>query len=169
MKKMRIWAILLLVAAVAGAAYYLGVKSVTSPPAAGGTDAVSDTGVSGVAIPPNVPAAPVPELEADVKEAAAGGYLYAIGIGESTDEMTARSVSIDNARADIAAALLARPHGTAQPEVNVASSVRKTVTQYDKGSGRYRVYSLAVQNKEVTRADSAEIEGIMNSLGTGKK
>lgn len=160
---------LLIVSSIAAAAFYLGVRSTTTPP----PQTADAAAVSDAVIPdaPDVPDdSPVPELEAEAKGLGGDSLLYAIGMGESSDEMVARTMAADDARARLARAIEAQGQsGSGEEGITVSGAViRKSITQYDNSRRMYRIYSLIVQNKEMSRADSAKIEEIMKSLGTKK-
>jgi uncharacterized membrane protein affecting hemolysin expression len=102
----------------------------------------------------------IPELDETIRELKAKNAVYAVGVGESSDEMIARSVSADNARARIALdAAQNRNQQTDQTDsgevqrqtasANISgTAVYKTITQYDEKSGIYRVYSLVILRTE---------------------
>jgi mannitol-specific phosphotransferase system IIBC component len=102
----------------------------------------------------------IPELDEAIRELKAKNAVYAVGAGESSDEMIARSISADNARARIAIDAAQNrnlqtdrtENGEVRRETASANisgaTVYKTVTQYDEKSGIYKVYSLAILRTE---------------------
>jgi DNA polymerase/3'-5' exonuclease PolX len=98
----------------------------------------------------------IPELDEAIQELKEKHIPYAVGMGESSDNAIANSISIDNAWAQLALAnaqnrsveIIQTENGEVRRETASAdisgSTVRKTVTQYDEKSGRYKVYSLVV-------------------------
>jgi len=113
---------------------------------------------------------PASELDDIKRDMEKDNIPCGIGIGESTDEMVARTVSGDEARTDIAKAIniiverLGEQYAqnvsgeakkiweeavrqSTHQELNGATSY-KTVTQYNPENGRYKIYSLYVMNPE---------------------
>jgi hypothetical protein len=106
------------------------------------------------------------ELEEIVRRFQGDGIPAGIGIGESDNEMVARTVSADAARAQLAADMSTQVQRISESyaqnvggearriweegvrhitDVSVrGSSVHTTVTQYNKENGRFKVYSLMV-------------------------
>jgi len=117
---------------------------------------------------------PASELEEAKRDMESKFIPCGIGIGESSDEMVARNVSGDEARADMAKVLnnfverLSEAYaqnvgnGTAKKiweegvrqsthqELNGATSY-KSVVQFNKENGRYKIYSLYVMNPDLLK------------------
>ena len=116
---------------------------------------------------------PASELDDIKKDMEKNNIPCGIGIGESTDEMIARTVSGDEARTDMAKTLnniverLSEEYAqnvsgegkklweegvrqSTHQELNGAASY-KTVTQYNAENGRYKIYSLYVLNPELLK------------------
>jgi len=116
---------------------------------------------------------PATELE-EIKRDMEKQYIpCGIGIGESTDEMVARNVSGDEARSDMAKTLntfverLSESYAqnvsneakkiweegvrqSVHQELNGATSF-KSVMQFNKETGHYKIYSLYVMNPELLK------------------
>jgi len=116
---------------------------------------------------------PASELE-DLKRDMEKQFIpCGIGIGESTDEMVARNVSGDEARADMAKVLnnfverLSEAYAqnvgneakkiweegvrqSTHQELNGATSY-KSIVQFNKENGRYKIYSLYVMNPDLLK------------------
>jgi len=116
---------------------------------------------------------PASELE-DLKRDMEKQYIpCGIGIGESTDEMVARNVSSDEARADMAKVLnnfverLSEAYAqnvsneakkiweegvrqSTHQELNGATSY-KSIVQFNKDNGRYKIYSLYVMSPDLLK------------------
>jgi len=110
------------------------------------------------------------ELEEIKAQLEKDGIPCGIGMGESSDEMTARTMSSDAARTELAKGIDTRvqrlsesyaqnidgqakriwEEGTRQiTDVSVrGSSVHTTITQYNKTNNQYRVYSLMIMDPE---------------------
>jgi len=116
---------------------------------------------------------PASELEEMKKDMESKYIPCGIGIGESTDEMVARNVSGDEARSDMAKVLnnfverLSEAYtqnvsneakkiweeGVRQSthqELNGVTSY-KSIVQFNKENGRYKVYSLYVMNPDLLK------------------
>jgi len=116
---------------------------------------------------------PATELEGIKKDMESKFIPCGLGIGESTDEMVARNVSGDEARTDMAKVLntfverLSEAYAqnvsneakkiweegvrqSTHQELNGATSY-KSVVQFNKESGRYKVYSLYVMNPDLLK------------------
>jgi hypothetical protein len=94
----------------------------------------------------------IPELDESIKDLREKNIPFAVGMGESGDEMVARGMSIDEARNKLAN--LAAGEDTQEGNAVRNTAVHKSVTQYDQGSGRYRVYSLVIwrdENKDISQ------------------
>jgi hypothetical protein len=116
------------------------------------------------------PAAELEELKRDME----GKFIpCGIGMGESTDEMVARNVSGDEARTDMAKTLntfterLSEAYAqnvsgeakklweegvrqSTHQELNGATSY-KSIVQFNKESGRYKIYSLYVMSPDLLK------------------
>jgi len=116
---------------------------------------------------------PATELEEAKRDMESKFIPCGIGIGESTDEMVARNVSGDEARADMAKTLnnfverLSEAYAqnvsneakkiweegvrqSTHQELNGATSY-KSVVQFNKENGRYKIYSLYVMNPDLLK------------------
>jgi len=116
---------------------------------------------------------PVSELEQIKAQMERNNIPSGIGIGESSDEQVARSISADEARADIARSINTQIQRLSESYAqNVdgeakriweevvrqvtnehvrGSSIYKNVVQYNSQVNRYKIYSLAILNPEVFR------------------
>ena len=114
---------------------------------------------------------PAAELE-EIKAAMEKNHIpCGIGIGESSDEQVARSISSDEARSDVARSINTQVQRLSESYVqNVdgeakkiweevvrqvtnehvrGSAVYKSVVQYNSQANRYKIYSLVILNPEV--------------------
>ncbi|MCL2182415.1 MAG: hypothetical protein FWB85_02970 [Chitinispirillia bacterium] len=117
---------------------------------------------------------PSNELEDLKRQLEAQMIPAGLGIGESTDEQTARNVSTDNARSALATdmgALVQRLSESYAQNVNSeakkiweegvrqltnenvrGSNVYKTIAQFNPDNGRYKIYSLVILNPQLFKA-----------------
>ena len=121
---------------------------------------------------------PVTELDAIKKDMENKMIPCGIGSGESTDEMTARNIAADEARADIARTMSTLVQSLSENYVqNVSAEAKKiweqgvrqltdqelhgatsykTVTQFNPENGHYKIYSLYVMNPELFKKAAME-------------